>query len=108
MSRLHDWLTIVARIAPLVLSLIPGIPTAIAPFVAVAIAQAEQLPGATGPQKLQAAVQITRNGIGGLNAAAGHEVIDPLVDDAIAHAVSATVDVANLLQQKTAAPRPAP
>jgi len=103
MSKFSDFLSIVARVAPLTLALIPGVGAAVAPFVAMAIAQAEHIPGATGPQKLSAAVAITKQGIAGLNAAAGHEVIDPAVsDDALKHGISAAVDVANLIQKKAA------
>jgi hypothetical protein len=104
MSKFSRFLEILARVAPLTLSLIPGIPAAIAPFVAMGIAQAEHLPGASGPAKLQAAISITRQGFAGLNAAAGHEVIDPdLSDAALAHGISAVVDIANIMAKKTAA-----
>src|SRR6266446_4701448 len=103
MSKLSSFLEIVARVAPLTLALIPGVGAAIAPFVAMAIAQAEHIPGATGPQKLQAAVAITKQGFAGLNAAAGHEVIDPVLsDDALAHGISAVVDVTKMIQKKAA------
>jgi len=102
MSKFSRFLEVIARVAPLTLSLIPGIPAAIAPFVAMGIAQAEHIPGADGPHKLAAAVGITKQRFAALNVAAGHEVIDPaLSDDALAHGISAVVDVAKLLEKKS-------
>lgn len=89
------WLRLVASVAPVVLSCIPGA-APLAPIVATAIQTAEALPGATRDQKLSHAAQLVGIGAEATNALAGHEVIPVDVAAHVARvAISTIVDTAN-------------
>jgi hypothetical protein len=74
-SKLSFWLHLAGYLAPIVLSRIPGVSQAIAPYVAVGVQSAEQIPGADGPTKLAAAVSIAQAGFGAAQAAGAHSGI---------------------------------
>jgi hypothetical protein len=89
------WLKVVEKIAPLVLAATPLAP--IVPFVILGIQTAEQIPGATGEQKLALATQIVNTGVAATNAQVGHTEIDPaLVNDAVTHGIATVVAAVNL------------
>ena len=90
-----NWLKLVEQIAPLVLAATPLAP--IAPFVAIGIHAAEQIPGASGATKLAVAQQITHIAIQAVNTQAGHEEVNPaLADGILADGISAVVGAVNL------------
>lgn len=92
-----NWLQLVAHLAPVVLSVIPGA-APLAPIVSVAIQTAEAIPNASGPQKLAHAQQLVVDGAAATNAIAGHTVIDPDVAQKVAgEAISTIVDTANII-----------
>ena len=95
-----NWLDLVKSIAPTIITAtVPG-GALLAPLVIGAITEAEQIHGATGDQKLQYAVEITRDSIRGVNAVAGHTIVNPLLSDsALAAGISAAVDVVNIVHQ---------
>jgi len=102
------WLQIVGRLAPTVLSLIPAL-SPIAPYVTAGIQEAEQIPGATGSDKLTHAITIARQGIAAVNAQAGRTVVDPNIADAtIAAGINTTVGVVNIIHNAHASDIPAP
>lgn len=95
--NLSQWLALVEQISPIILLATPLAP--IAPFVALGIKTAEQLPGATGAQKLALAKTIVSAGVAATNAQAGHVEVDPaLVDSAVSSGIAAVVATANLVQ----------
>lgn len=94
--NIPSWLHLVEQLGPLALAATPLAPAV--PFIILGIKTAEQLEGATGPQKLEIAKQIVSVGVAGANAQAGHNILDPaLTDKAIASGISAVVDAVNLV-----------
>lgn len=57
-SKLAAFLAILNQVAPVVLAAVPATRD-LAPFIIKGIAAAEQIPGATGPQKKAAALALT-------------------------------------------------
>ena len=88
------WFTILKRLAPVALALTPAAP--LAPFIAVAIQAAEQIPGASGPTKLAIAREIVKISVNATNAQLGYAKVDPeLVDEAIENGINTVVAVVN-------------
>lgn len=88
------WFTILKRVAPIVLATTPAAP--LAPFIAVAIQAAEQIPGADGPTKLAIAREIVTIGVNATNAQIGYAKIDPaLVDEVVENGIHTVVAVVN-------------
>lgn len=95
--NLSQWLNLVESIAPIVLLATPLAP--IAPFVILGIKTAEQIPGATGPQKLALAKTIVSAGVQATNAQAGHVEIDPVqIDTAVTSGINAVIASINVVQ----------
>ena len=91
---LPKWLQYVETFAPLILAATPLAP--IIPFVISGIQTAEQIPDATGAQKLAIAQQLVADGVAATNAAAGHTEIDPaLVNDMVTQGINTVVSVVN-------------
>ncbi len=94
------FLQILAGIGPLILSLIPET----APFagaIADAIGQVEAIPGATGPQKKAAALQIVTDGMTVANTVTGRVIADPpTLAGIVSQGIDTTVAAVNLIQQK--------
>ena len=102
-----SWLSLIAQFAPFILAAIPGVPPGIIPFISAGIQSAETIPGATGPQKLTAAVAIAQAGFGAAQAAGAH-VNAAVVADNLPAATSAVVNIVNAFQkQQGVAPLPA-
>ncbi len=96
MSKLQTFLKILAQVGPTVLMFTPLAP--IAQAVTLAIGEAEQIPGATGQQKLGHVVAIAVSAAQAANVEAGRQVVDPLLVVKTAQdAVSTTVDAVNLV-----------
>lgn len=92
---LKSWLDKIKKYAPIILAETPAAP--LAPYIAIGIQAAEQIPGASGPAKLEAAKQITHIVVAATNDQAGHQVVDPaLVDKLADDAASTVVDAVNL------------
>lgn len=83
-----DWLKVLELYGPMILAGIPQTQK-IAPMVTQAIAAAEEMHTATGMQKKEHALTLVREGVLGLNAAAGKTVVDP---EEIVHGVSSGID----------------
>ena len=93
-----SWLSLIAKFAPFILAAIPGVPPAIIPYVAAGIQSAEAIPGAAGPQKLAAAVQIAQAGFSAAQAAGAH--LDAwAINDSLPAATSAVVNIVNAIHQ---------
>lgn len=97
------WLRDIARVVPLILPLIPGMPPELTPFIAKGVLLAEQAeslpedPAAKKAAKLQIAVDEVNNGIAAVNAARP-DSIDPLaVNAAVLHGINATVATLNAI-----------
>lgn len=85
-----SWQALVALLAPIILGLIPRFPKTLIPIVIAAIAEAEALPGATGPEKKAHALELIRQAILALNVVKPKPGID--VDKALA-LVSGGIDL---------------
>ncbi len=104
---LPSWLSLIAQFAPFILAAIPGVPPGIIPFVAAGIQSAETIPGATGPQKLTAAVAIAQAGFGAAQAAGAH-VNATVISDNLPAATSAVVNIVNAFQKQQGTPSAPP
>ncbi len=93
-----SWFSLIAQFAPFILAAIPGVPPGIIPFISAGIQSAETIPGATGPAKLQAAVQIAQAGFGAAQAAGAH-VNATVIGDNLPAATSAVVNIVNAFQK---------
>ena len=114
--RLHmanlNWLDVAEKLAPAVLSAIPGIPPTLVPIVVDAVQQAEGLTGANGADKKAAAMSIVGDAIKAFNTAKKTVVIKeaavmPLISaavDAVVAAVNTTHDAAKSVAAVGAAP----
>lgn len=90
-----NWLDLVKVVVPMILAETPAAP--IAPFIAIGISAAEQIPGATGPQKLEVAKQLANIGVAAANAQAGKELINPsLVNETADNSIKTIISVMNL------------
>jgi hypothetical protein len=97
------WKQILLGIGPLILAAIPAT-RAIAPIVPAAVAAAEDMLRATGPEKKAAALQLVDAGVTATNVTAGHEVIDPsAVREVAAGAIDLIVATTNLWSRSTVA-----
>lgn len=98
--KLPSWLASVIHYTPYALAMTPLAP--FAPFVAAGIHAAEQIPSATGEQKLAAAVSIAQAGMLAAQQAGAH-VDAAMTNDAIAEGVNAVVKAVNSVHGKAAA-----
>lgn len=97
-----DFGHVLEQIAPIALSVIPGVPPVLIPLVVHGIQTAEAIPGATGAQKKAAALDLVNTGIASTNAAAGKQVIDPTAINAVGEGIDTVVGVVNLINGKPA------
>jgi len=94
---LPKWLEVLAQVGPGVLKFTPLAP--IAPEVIAAIGEAQQMPGATGPEKLAHVVNIATEAAQATNAQAGRVVIDPVaMQSTAATAISTVVQVTKMVE----------
>lgn len=97
-ETMSKWLDAIKTVAPIALSLIPGVPPVLIPLIVHGIETAEKLPGATGPQKKAYVIDLVNSGVAGTNAAAGKQVIDPVaVSTAVDEGIDTAVAVANAI-----------
>jgi hypothetical protein len=97
-----NWLKLIEQLAPIVLAATPAAP--LAPFVAIGIAHAEALKGASGPDKQAHALAIVNAGIQATNAVTGKDLIDPAIANQTAlSAIDTVVNVANIVSKAQAA-----
>jgi hypothetical protein len=93
-----NWFDLVKTIAPIVLGFSEKT-RPFAPYIGEAIEAAETL-GKSGPEKLQAAKDLTKVLVQVTNDQMGREVINPALSDAaLEHSISAVVDIANLIER---------
>ncbi len=94
--NLSSWIKLVEVIAPVVLAATPLAP--LAPFVALGIKTAEQIPGASGESKLALATNIVNTAVLATNAQAGHQEVDPaLVGQALSSGIATVVAAVNVV-----------
>lgn len=90
--HMPSWLSTVLNFTPYVLQATPLAP--LAPFIAAGIHAAQQIPGATGQQKLAASVAIAQAGISAAQAA-GAKIDATASNEAIAAGVNDVVKAVN-------------
>ncbi len=96
MSKWSTFFRIAGTVGVQALKLTPLAP--IADPVAIAIAEAQQIEGASGAEKLAHVTNIAIDAANAANAQAGHQVIDPAQIAATAqHAISTTYDAIKLI-----------
>lgn len=95
--NIPNWLKILSQVGPTILKFTPLAP--IADDVVAAIALAQGMEGATGPEKLAKVVGIATQAAQATNAQAGRVVIDPAaMSGAAATAISAVVQTVKIVQ----------
>lgn len=94
---------ILEQIAPIALSLVPGIPPVLIPVIVHGIQTAESV-GGTGSEKKAQAMDLVRTGILAANLTAGKQIVDPTVIHAISNGVDTVVGVVNTIQGRQVAP----
>src|SRR5579859_6329969 len=88
-------------LAPMIITTLNPKLAPLAGAVAQGIAEAEQIPGAKGSDKLQHVLNIADQAAAGVNNAAGKQVVDPAtLHEASTEAIDTTVAVLNLLNSK--------
>lgn len=88
------WFKILKQVAPVILAATPAAP--LAPFIAIGIQAAEQIPGASGATKLAVAQRIVHIAVEATNAQVGYAKVDPtLVDQAVVDGINTVVAVVN-------------
>ena len=98
------WLRLLKTLGPgIVAVLVPGVGPILAPIIVTAIAEAEKISGATGPEKKAAALELVKAGAVGVTIASGGKVV---IDEAQAaatasSAIDTTVGVLNILRDAT-------
>jgi hypothetical protein len=93
------WLQILETVGPMLLSFVPAT-QAIVPFVVAGIGIAEQIPGATGPQKKTFVEQLIALAAGATNTATGKTTIDPTAAvTAAGSAIDTVVGIVNLIHK---------
>lgn len=96
---LTSWLRAIEGIAPLILVLIPGIPKELIQPITKAIQAAEQIPGATGPEKLEAAKDLISASAATINAAKPGTVNVEAIDSAVEHGIATVIAVTNVTKK---------
>lgn len=92
------WTQTVLSLLPMVLAFIPKLPPSLIPAIIQGIQEAEQLPGAKGPEKKAHVLALVDLAIQGVNAAKHKVVLDPAtVTPVVNHAIDVGIAVANLL-----------
>lgn len=85
-------------LAPMTISILNPKLTPLAGAIGNGIAEAEMIPGAKGPEKLQHVLDIANQATVGINNTAGKQVIDPTnLNLAATEAVNTTVSILNLI-----------
>ena len=96
--HLPHWLSTVVHLTPVLLNFTPLAP--FSPFFSAAVQSAEQIPGASGAQKLAAAVSIAQAGMLAAQAAGAH-VDAQVTNQAIVDGVNAVVKGVNSFHGKS-------
>lgn len=100
------WINNLQVLGPLLLAAWPTT-RALAPIIVQAVAAAEEMISATGPEKKAAALKLVDAGVIAMNTAAGRQVVDPEFAHTVAAiAIDALVSTVNLWT-KTAIATPA-
>lgn len=95
----RKWFDIIKTVAPIVLMMIPGM-APLVPLVIFGITEAEQIRGASGPQKKQHVMEIVQAGLTGTNAVAKKELLPPQQTmQTVSAAIDTVVGVANLIDR---------
>lgn len=97
---MSKWLTILKVLGPAIIATtVPG-GALIAPLIVTAIAEAEKIRGASGPEKKAAVIELVKVGVAGVNAASkGKVTIDPVAAAKTASAaIDTTIGVINLIR----------
>lgn len=104
---MSKWFAILKLIVPVVLAAVNPALAPLAGIITQGIGEAEQIPGATGADKLAHVVNLSVLSAQGVNAGAGRVIVDPtLVQSSAASAISTAVDIANLLHNQGTVPPP--
>lgn len=102
---LPKWLELLKQIGPIIVAAtVPG-GAILAPIIVSGIATAEQIPGASGPEKKQHVIELATAAAQGINAAAGKPVIDPVTVQQVAgSAIDTVVGSVNLAHKNSETP----
>lgn len=99
------WLELVRTLAPFILAAVPGVPPVLIPAIIHGIQTAEQIPGASGPQKKAAVLDLVSTGITAANTVAGRPLVNKAhVTGAVSAGIDATVNAVNAIRSATSVP----
>lgn len=99
------WLELIKLIVPIVIPIVNPKLAPLAPVIANGIAEAEQVPGASGAEKLQHVTNLATTAAQGINAVAPGTVDEQHVNETVQAAIGTIVGVTNILH-KNQAPTP--
>ncbi|SRR5260221_2910659 len=103
MSFWSKFAQVASVVAPVVLSVIPGVPPIIIPLITHGIQEAELIPGASSQDKKQHVLDLVTSGIQGINIAAGHVEVDPsAVTGAVSNGIDTTIATINIVKSAQA------
>lgn len=100
------WLDVVKSLAPVIIAIVaPGL-APLGTVIASAITEAEQLAGASGPDKKAHVVAIASDAAAAINLTAKKTVVDPAtVASSAGSAIDVVVSVANMIHNAATAPK---
>lgn len=88
-AYIMNWGSLVKQILPIALSLVPGLPPAVATSIVGTVIAVESLPGKTGAQKKAIVMDAAITQLQNVNVVKGHDVINV---DVVAQAVDKGID----------------
>lgn len=95
------WLKTVARLAPMIIHTIRSELDPIGSVIGRAMAEAEQIPGATGKEKFDHVKNIATQTATAINESAGKQIVPvESLDEALQEGADTTVAVVNLIHNK--------
>ena len=94
--NLKSWLHAITQLAPIILAVTPGVPTVLIPAIIKGIQAAETIPGASGPDKLTAALKIVDASADAINAAKPNTIRPAEVTKAVTSGIATVIAVTNI------------
>ena len=94
--NLKSWINAITKIAPIILAAVPGVPPLLVPAIIKGIHAAEAIPGATGPEKLAAAIEIIDASATAINEAKPNTIKVSEINSAVKHGIETVIAVTNI------------
>ena len=102
MKNITKWLDLAKLLAPIILTTVKPSLAPIASNIATGITEAEQIPGASGQDKLAHVQNIASNAATAINSAAGKTLVDTSsLQQTVQEGIDTTVAAINLIHKKS-------